>query len=104
MLRMPVNRGREKILYAIDYLSKDEQTKKYTLEFTLHPIIQLNPQMGNVAEPSTKHFLNKDIYTHITYADPNSLKDENPGAQFTISRVNTVSVGDKMYSSRIQSS
>ena len=25
--------------------------------------------MGNVAEPSTKHFLSKDIYTHVTYAD-----------------------------------
>lgn len=88
------------ILYAIDYLNKDEQTKKYTLDFTLHPLIQLNPQMGNVAEPSTKHFLNKDIYTHITYADPNSLKDENPGTQFALQHINSVAVGDKMYSSK----
>ena len=24
--------------------------------------------MGNVAEPATKHYLHKDIYTHLTYA------------------------------------
>ncbi len=88
------------ILYAIEYLSKDVDTKKYTPQFTLHPIIQLNPQMGNVAEPSTKHFLNKDIYTHITYADPNTLKDENPGGKYAMTRTNTVAIGDKMYSSR----
>jgi len=88
------------ILYAIEYLSKDVDTKKYSLQFTLHPIIQLNPQMGNVAEPSTKHFYDKDIYTHITYADPNSLKEENPGQQYTLARNNTLGIDDKMYSSR----
>jgi cytochrome c-type biogenesis protein CcmF len=25
--------------------------------------------MGNVSEPSTKHFWNRDIFTHITYAE-----------------------------------
>ena len=30
--------------------------------------------MGNVSEPSTKRFLSKDIYTHITYVDPEDLK------------------------------
>ena len=25
--------------------------------------------MGNVSEPATKHFLHKDIYTHVTYAE-----------------------------------
>ena len=88
------------ILYAVEYLTKDAETKKYKSEFTLHPLIQLNPQMGNVAEPSTKHFLNKDIYTHITYADPNSLKEENPGDKYTIAKNNKVAIGDKMYSSR----
>jgi len=31
--------------------------------------VQLNDRMGNVAEPATKHFAGRDIYTHITYAD-----------------------------------
>jgi cytochrome c-type biogenesis protein CcmF len=95
--------GKEKvghnILYAIQYMSKNEQTNKYTLEFTLHPLIQLNPQMGNVPEPSTKHFLTEDIYTHITFADLDNLKDENPGSEFTAPKSENIAVGDTMFSS-----
>jgi cytochrome c-type biogenesis protein CcmF len=29
----------------------------------------LNPRFGNVAEPSTKHWPDRDLYTHIRYAD-----------------------------------
>jgi len=88
------------ILYNIEYLTKDIETKKYTSQFTLTPLIQLNPQMGNVAEPSTRHFWSKDIYTHITYADPNSLKDENKESAFALARTSTISVGDKIFASR----
>jgi cytochrome c-type biogenesis protein CcmF len=37
--------------------------------FELEPFIQLNPRFGNVAEPSTKHWVHRDLYTHIRYAD-----------------------------------
>ncbi len=37
--------------------------------FTLNPRIQLNPEFGNVPEPSTKRYLNRDIYTHIRWAE-----------------------------------
>ena len=37
--------------------------------FELEPFIQLNPRFGNVAEPSTKHWPERDLYTHIRYAD-----------------------------------
>jgi cytochrome c-type biogenesis protein CcmF len=56
------------IHYRVDYLTKNEAGKP-ELSFSLFPLIQTNPRMGNIAEPSTKHFLHKDIYTHITYAD-----------------------------------
>lgn len=39
------------------------------VSFVLRPFIQLNEKMGNVPEPSTKHYWNRDIYTHVTYAD-----------------------------------
>lgn len=71
--------GREKegvnFYYSIDYLEKND---KGQLEhsFTLKPIVQTNPQMGNIAEPATKHYLHKDVYTHITYAD---LSENNGG-------------------------
>src|SRR5690606_33888330 len=37
--------------------------------FTLYPMVQLNEQFGNVAEPGTQRFLTHDILTHIKYAD-----------------------------------
>jgi cytochrome c-type biogenesis protein CcmF len=55
---------------AVDYYKPGSNEKS----FTLYPNIQMNPRMGNVAEPSTKHFLWKDIYTHITFIDPEKLQ------------------------------
>lgn len=37
--------------------------------FTLRPRIQMNPQFGNVPEPDTKHYLLKDVYTHVKWAE-----------------------------------
>lgn len=37
--------------------------------FELEPFVQINPRFGNVAEPSTKHWLHRDLYTHVRYAD-----------------------------------
>ncbi|HKK38633.1 MAG TPA: cytochrome c biogenesis protein CcsA [Cryomorphaceae bacterium] len=37
--------------------------------FDLNPRIQLNPEFGNVAEPSTKRYWDRDIYTHIRWAE-----------------------------------
>ena len=56
----------------MDYLKVNEKGK-YEKQFSLNPFVQLNDQMGNVPEPSTKHFWDRDIFTHITYADLNNL-------------------------------
>jgi cytochrome c-type biogenesis protein CcmF len=45
--------------------------------FTLNPFIQINARMGNVREPSTKHFWNRDVYTYISYADLRPLNEKN---------------------------
>ena len=60
------------VMFAIDYLKKDE-SGKFEKEFTLFPKLQTNPRFGNVAEPSTKHFIGQDIYTHLTYVDPEKI-------------------------------
>lgn len=86
------------VVYHIQYFSKDSATHKYIPEFELTPIIQLNPQMGDVAEPSTRHFLTKDIYTHITYADLSSLSGSG-GGEYTAPKSQMVKVGDTMFSS-----
>ncbi len=70
--------GREKddnhIRYAVDFLEKNGEN--YKKSFTLNPFIQLNDRMGNVPEPDTRHFLHKDIYTHVTYAVVEEPKEE----------------------------
>ena len=53
--------------YQLDFF--EEKDGKLEKQFDLQPRIQLNERMGNVAEPSTKHYLGKDVYTHVTYAD-----------------------------------
>jgi cytochrome c-type biogenesis protein CcmF len=87
------------VIFHIQYFEKDSTTHKCTYAFTLNPIVQLNPQMGNVAEPSTHHFLTKDIYTHIQYADLSNLNDENKGSEFIEPKPHTLKVGDTMFSS-----
>ena len=55
------------VFYQVDYLTKAETG--YQLAFSLYPRVQTNPRMGNVAEPDTKHFMHKDIYSFVTYAE-----------------------------------
>ena len=73
------------IYYQVDY-SKADETGEMKKVFSLEPFIQLNDRMGNVAEPSTKHFWNRDIYTHITYAEiPKAEDDPNYTAESELS-------------------
>lgn len=53
-------------------------------EFSLAPFVQLNPRFGNVAEPSTRHWPHRDLYTHIRYAklDPADSTDFMPPQLF----------------------
>lgn len=47
--------------------------------FTLNPFVQINEKFGNVAEPSTKHFLGHDVFSHIKYPDPGIFEGVNNG-------------------------
>ena len=84
------------IFYDIEYLNKDE-SGKYSSAFVLSPRIQLNQQMGNVAEPDTKHFLRKDIYTHITYADLENPKEDTASAEYKEPHNNNIAKGDTFF-------
>ncbi len=84
------------IFYNVDYLTKDGDT--YVKEFTLSPRIQLNPRMGNVAEPDTRHFLHKDIYTHVTYADL-AMKEETDPEEYGELSTKEMKVGDSFFTS-----
>ena len=57
--------------------------------------------MGNVAEPDTRHFLTFDVYTHITFADMETLqeKKETIGDEYAQAKNHTIKKGDTLFSS-----
>jgi cytochrome c-type biogenesis protein CcmF len=69
------------VYFEVDYFRKNGNKLEHA--FTLNPRMQLNPRMGNVPEPDTRHYLHKDIYTHITFIDKRFLErnqhEEDPG-------------------------
>lgn len=56
--------------YDLTFMEKRGDTA-----FALSPFIQMNERMGNVPEPDTRHFWNRDIYTHVTFADLRETPD-----------------------------
>ncbi len=62
--------------------------------FSVNPKTQNNPKMGMLAEPSTKHFLHKDIFTHVNYESGMDRKE--PFASF---KTDTVSFREVFTSS-----
>ena len=93
-----VYKGRRKegihIYYDIEYLEKNGGT--YESKFTLHPLVQLNDKMGNVAEPDTKHFLHKDVYTHITLDNYQEERAQNPDKYVEVG-VKSMKPGDTIF-------
>jgi len=96
-------KGKEKsgvnVFYEIEYMKADFVNGKLEHAFSLKPTIQLNPRMGNVSEPATKHFLDKDIYTHITYADLENLDQPVAETEFLEPVTHTISSGDTLSTS-----
>lgn len=98
-------RNKEKVIkdgttyfyFNVDFIKDDNGKKEKS--FTLSPFIQLNPFMGNAAEPATRHYLHKDIYTFIKFVDPAQLVDsatdaEQKGNLFDKPQNHTLAVGD----------
>jgi len=87
--------GQEKdginIYYNVEYFLK--KNKVYEPQFTLRPLIQTNKLMGNVPEPDTRHFLHKDIFTYVSYADLGEEKDAAAPKQKQINMM----VGDTIF-------
>jgi cytochrome c-type biogenesis protein CcmF len=70
-------KGRE-TFYQVDFVKmKDAGTGK--IDFSLHPSLNVNTRMGNVYNPDTKHFLDKDIYTFLSFAQQNSGEADAEG-------------------------
>ncbi len=57
------------------YERMNDDTLKFA--FDVKPYIVMNVNMGNVYEPYIKKFLLKDVFTYITYIDPDILASED---------------------------
>ncbi|MCB0481784.1 MAG: cytochrome c biogenesis protein CcsA [Flavobacteriales bacterium] len=82
------------IYFIIDYFLKNDDGT-YQHAFQLKPRVQTNPRMGNVAEPDTRHFLSKDIYTHVTWAILEEEKDD-PN-EYDEPEIQNLKSGDTVY-------
>ncbi len=70
-------KGRE-TFYQVDFVKmKDAGTGK--IDFSLHPSLNVNTRMGNVYNPDTKHFIGKDIYTFLSYAQQSTGETDADG-------------------------
>lgn len=58
------------VYFSVDYLKLNKDNKP-EFDFTLVPHVQDNPRMGRSPEPATRHYIDRDVYTHVTYADMN---------------------------------
>jgi len=59
-------KGRE-TFYKVDFVKmKDAGTGK--IDFSLYPSLNVNTRMGNVYNPDTKHYIDKDIYAFLSFA------------------------------------
>jgi len=86
------------VYFNVDYL-KINKNNKPEYDFTLIPHVQDNPRMGKAPEPATKHYLNRDVYTHVTYADLNVDTIKKKKNAYASAKNYIGHVGDTLFSS-----
>jgi len=86
-----------KVLYQLDFLKKKDD--KFYKIFTVYPSIIVNNVMGNVYVPDTKHFLTKDIFNYLLYAERQDTSAEN---EFTVIKESVAKVNDTIYNDKIK--
>lgn len=80
--------------YKVQY-KRFDQRGNIIEQFILRPNAQINKNMGLVSSPDTRHYLTKDIYTHVT-----SVPNKEATSQAITSKFDTVAVGDTFYTAR----
>lgn len=64
-----VNENDPRTFYKVNYVLRDSATQEIKESFTLHPNAFVNPkgqEGGMSANPDSKHYLTKDIFTYVT--------------------------------------
>jgi cytochrome c-type biogenesis protein CcmF len=78
--------------YKVSFERKDASTGKTREAFTVYPDAFINPkgQQGLVANPASKHYLTRDIFTYVTVAmDPSKQVDTAGYKPFTLHKGDT---------------
>jgi cytochrome c-type biogenesis protein CcmF len=86
------------VYFYVDYL-KLNQAGKPEFDFTLVPHVQDNPRMGRAPEPATRHYVDRDVYTHVTTADMNVDTSSARKNAYGTARNYIGHVGDTIFSS-----
>jgi cytochrome c-type biogenesis protein CcmF len=76
----------ENTFYEVAYVKAIGDT------FTLYPRIQQNPRMGTVVSPDIKHFVGRDLYSHLS-AIPLAVDERD----WSETETHTIHLGDTMY-------
>ncbi len=71
-----MRKEKDLFLFDVDYFERNE-AGELEKSFELSPFVRENKIMGNAAEPSTKHYFHKDIYSYVAFFPKKvSEKDE----------------------------
>lgn len=66
--------------------------------YSLYPSVQKNAAFGNVPEPDTKHYLDKDVFTHVKWAELEDPETDEQG--YMEVDFKDVHLGDTIFTSK----
>ncbi|HUM46544.1 MAG TPA: cytochrome c biogenesis protein CcsA, partial [Chitinophagales bacterium] len=68
--------------YKVNYEVFDSASGEVKDRFTLYPNAQINPKMGLIANPDTRHYLTRDLYTHVTSVPDKTKQADKKDKEF----------------------
>lgn len=75
--------------YQVQYRKINSKTNEVEYTFDLFPNAQINPKMGLVANPDTKHYLSHDVFTYVS-----SVPKEKGSSNWVHPQSYAVNIGD----------
>jgi cytochrome c-type biogenesis protein CcmF len=77
--------------YRVNYKKIDPTNNQVDYEFDLYPNAQINPKMGLIANPDTKHYISHDVFTYV------SSVPKEKSTKFVHEKLHNVKPGDTIY-------
>lgn len=82
-----------KVLFELIDTTSNEVKEK----FVLHPNAQINPKMGLISNPATRHYWDRDVYTHVTTVPEKNNDAKIEEEKFT---EHQIAKGDTIFTSK----